>query len=187
MKLFIKNMVCPRCIKVVKSELEKLNLSVLNIQLGEVEIEQQLTQDQLEKTKSVLIENGFELIEDRSVKIIEEIKKLIITLLHTDMEKSDTNLSTHLENKLGKDYTYLSSLFSSKENITIEHFYILQKIEKAKELLKYDELTLSEIAYKLGYNSVNHLSSQFKKITGLTATEFKKNTSSLRKQIDNII
>ena len=103
------------------------------------------------------------------------------------MEKSDTNLSTHLENKLGKDYTYLSSLFSSKENITIEHFYILQKIEKAKELLKYDELTLSEIAYKLGYNSVNHLSSQFKKITGLTATEFKKNTSSLRKPIDNLI
>jgi len=177
-------MVCPRCIKVVKDELNKLGIHPKNISLGEVELIQELPLNLLENFKAALIENGFELIEDKSAKLIEDIKKIIILLIHEN-EKNE-NLSTVLESKLNKDYTSLSSLFSSKENITIEHYYILQKIEKAKELLKYDELTLSEIAYKLGYASVNHLSSQFKKITGMTATEFKKNTNSIRKSIDSL-
>ncbi len=186
MKLFIKNMVCPRCIKVVKEELEKLNIEVTNIFLGEVEIKNNLSERQKENIKSVLFENGFELIENKFVKLIEEIKNSIIQLIQTNTEKLHYNLSDFLEQKLSKDYSYLSSLFSSKENITIEQFYILQKIEKVKELLKYDELSLSEISYKLGYNSVNHLSSQFKKSTRMTAKEFKKNTSAKRKPIDKI-
>lgn len=184
MKLFIKNMVCPRCIKVVKDELNKLEIYPSNISLGEVELVEELPLNKLDKVKEVLLENGFELIENKSAKLIEDIKKIII--LSIQENELNRNLSSLLESQLNKDYTYLSSLFSSKENITIEHFYILQKIEKAKELLKYDELTLSEIAYKLGYASVNHLSSQFKKITGMTATEFKKNTNSIRKSIDSL-
>jgi len=186
MKLFIKNMVCPRCIKVVREELEKLGLHLISVELGEVELSENPSSDIISKIREVLIENGFELIEDKSAKLIEDIKKEIINTIQIDEQKPNTNLSSFLEKTLNKDYSYLSSLFSSKENITIEHYYILQKIEKAKELLKYDELTLSEIAYKLGYNSVNHLSSQFKKITGMTATEFKKNTTITRKPIDSV-
>ncbi len=184
--LFIKNMVCNRCIKVVKEELEKLNVKIKSIKLGEVETYQTKTELPLNMISEVLEENGFELINDKNARIIEKIKKEIISIIqnYTDEDLTKISFPKHLSKKLTKDYTYLSTLFSKTEGITIEHFIILQKIEKVKEYLKYDELTLSEIAYKLGYSSVQHLSRQFKKNTGLTASEFKNNISSERKSID---
>ena len=186
MKLFIRNMVCNRCIKVVKEELEKLNYTITNISLGEVEIKESPNTNDIISIRKVLEENDFELIEDKSAQIIEEIKTTIINYIHHTESDLNLNVSKLIENKFEKDYSYLSNLFSTTENITIEHYYIMQKIEKVKELLKYGELTLSEIAYKLGYNSVNHLSSQFKKNTGMNASEFKKNTSLKRKSLDKI-
>ncbi len=184
--IYIKNMVCNRCIKVVKEEFEKLGLTIMDIQLGEVKVKGSLNQFQIEKIKTVLEENGFELIEDRKAKIIEEIKLIILGLVRSDdIELSlEENYSDLIVEKVGMDYHYLSNLFSSVENITIEHYIILQKIERAKELLRYGELTLSEIAYKLGYSSVQHLSNQFKKVTGMTASQFKNITDNIRKPLD---
>ncbi|MCU7494381.1 MAG: helix-turn-helix transcriptional regulator [Ignavibacteria bacterium] len=178
-------MVCNRCIKVVKEELEKLGLEVLEIELGEVRVRaDNFPYDEIRK---VLEENGFELIEDKKAALINRVKSLIISLIYNDrLETIGMNISDFLEEKLNTDYQHLSTLFSSVENITIEHFVILQKLERAKELLKYNELTLSEIAYRLGYSSVQHLSSQFKKVTGLTASEFKALTDSRRKPIDKL-
>lgn len=186
MKLFIKNMVCNRCVKVVREEIEKLNYNIISISLGEVELHEDLTKKNLSDLENVLSENGFELIENKSAKIIEKIKTVIVQYVHHTEKDLDLNLSELIENKFSNDYSYLSNLFSSAENITIEHYFILQKIEKAKELLKYGDFTLSEIAYRLGYSSVNHLSSQFKKITGMTASDFKKNTSAKRNPIDKV-
>jgi len=186
--LYIKNMVCPRCIRVVQEELEKLGITVNSIALGEVKVSYSIEEISEETLSKILEDNGFELLIDKKAKIIEQIKNYIINLIHyDDLEKYEhSNFSDLLEKELDKDYHYLTSLFSSIENITIEQFIILQKIEKAKELLKYGELTLSEIAFKLGYKSVQHLSNQFKKVTGLTASQFKKMTSNLRKPIDSV-
>ncbi|MEJ5351293.1 MAG: helix-turn-helix domain-containing protein [Melioribacteraceae bacterium] len=187
--LYIKNMVCNRCIKVVKEELEKIGIKVKNISLGEVETATEIDKNKLNEIKKVLEENGFELLENRKAKIIEKIKNIIITKIYNDEEFliNNKNFSKLIEEQIGLDYNYLSSLFSSLESITIEQFIILQKIERAKELLKYDELTLSEIAFKLGYSSVQHLSNQFKKVTGLSASEFKKITKNIRKPLDKVI
>ncbi|MGE5400324.1 MAG: helix-turn-helix domain-containing protein [Ignavibacteriales bacterium] len=183
--LFIKNMVCNRCIKVVREELEKLGMKVEAIELGEVKVSGPAFPH--EKIKLVLEENGFELVEDKKAKLINKIKTHIIEVIHSDkLENMDINFSDYLEEKLDTEYTYLSTLFSSVENITIEHFIILQKVERAKELLRYNELTLSEIAYRLGYSSLQHLSSQFKKITGFTASEFKSLTDNYRKPLDKL-
>jgi AraC-like DNA-binding protein len=181
-------MVCGRCIKVVKEELEKLGLDVRSIVLGEVVINSIVDEIQIEKIKKTLEDNGFELIEDRRAKVIEKIKLVILDLVRNDEEENPTeaNFSDYIVEKIGLDYHYLSTLFSSVENITIEQYIILQKIERAKELLKYGELTLSEIAYKLGYSSVQHLSNQFKKVTGLTASQFKNMTENLRKPLDKL-
>ncbi len=180
-------MVCNRCIKVVEEELQKLGFVIKNISLGEVVVENNLSEKDLERVRRVLSENGFELIEDRKMRTIEQIKLLILDLVR-DEEKSNRriNISEYLSEKLNADYYYLSTLFSSVENITIEHYLILQKIERAKELLKYGELTLSEIAYKLGYSSVAHLSAQFKKVTGMNANQFKSLTENTRKSIDKV-
>jgi AraC-like DNA-binding protein len=188
-KLLIKNMVCNRCIKVVKEEFEKLNLDVRNIALGEVIIGGDAKTLPIEKIKNVLKENGFELIEDKRAKIIEKIKLLILKRVRSEENNNpvEENYSDYLEGKTGTDYHYLSILFSSVENITIEQYIILQKIERAKELLKYGELTLSEIAYSLGYSSVQHLSNQFKKVTGLTASQFKTMTGINRQPLDQLI
>jgi AraC family transcriptional regulator len=185
--LYIRNMVCNRCIRVVEEEFEKLGLSIKNISLGEVIVENQLSEEILERIRRVLEDNGFELIEDRRMRTIEQIKLLILELIR-DEEKSGgkINISEFLSDKLNTDYHYLSTLFSSVENITIEHYLILQKIERAKELLKYGELTLSEIAYRLGYSSVAHLSAQFKKVTGMNANQFKTLTENTRKPLDKI-
>jgi AraC family transcriptional regulator len=185
--LYIRNMVCNRCIKVVEEELDKLGLQIDSISLGEVKIQTYLNNETELKIKEVLAENGFELIEDSKTKTIEQIKLLILDLIR-DKEKmpGKLNFSDYLSGKLNADYHSLSTLFSSVENITIEHYLILQKIELAKELLKYGELTLSEIAYKLGYSSVAHLSGQFKKVTGMNANQFKSLTNNTRKPLDMV-
>ncbi|MGE5848069.1 MAG: AraC family transcriptional regulator [Ignavibacteria bacterium] len=186
--LYIKNMVCPRCIKVVKEELEKLNLNVKHVQLGEAFIETRDSEIDISKIKEVLENNGFELLDDKQAKIIENIKLRIIELIHQNSNDKflNVNFSAYLSEKLNMSYQHLSSLFSSKEGITIEKYFINQKIEKVKELLVYDELTLSEISYKLGYSSVQHLSNQFKKVTGFTPSEFKKLKIKPRIPIDQV-
>ncbi len=186
--LLIKNMVCNRCIKVVGEEFKKLGLDVRSITLGEVIIDGEKDKLPLNKIKMILEENGFELIENKSAKIIEKIKLTILELIRHDNlgQFANENFSEIIVEKLGLDYHYLSSLFSSVENITIEQFVILQKIERVKELLKYNELTLSEIAYKLSYSSVQHLSNQFRKVTGMTASQFKNMTSNTRKPLDKL-
>lgn len=187
--LLVKNMVCNRCIKVVREELEKLGLDVRSIILGEVVVNGNQESLPLEKIRQALEENGFELIEDKKAKTIEQIKLAILDLVRRDEDKNplNENYSEYIVEKIGMDYHYISSLFSSVENITIEQYIILQKIERAKELLKYGELTLSEIAFRLGYSSVQHLSNQFKKITGLTASQFKQMTENTRKPLDKVI
>ncbi|MHB1688899.1 MAG: AraC family transcriptional regulator [Ignavibacteriaceae bacterium] len=186
--LVIKNMVCNRCIKVVKEELEKLKVDVRSIALGEVVVSGTVKELPMEKIKSVLEENGFELIEDKKAKTIEQIKLVILKIVRDDelANHLSMNYSDYIIKELNMDYHYLSTLFSSIENITIEQYIILQKIERAKELLKYGELTLSEIAYKLGYSSVQHLSNQFRKVTGLTASQFKEITQNIRKSLDKV-
>lgn len=185
--LYIKNMVCNRCIRVVREELEKLGLRIQRIELGEVDVENNKPFD-LKKVQNVLKENGFELMEDEKVKVIERIKLAILKLVQHDHSVSPQKdkISTYIAHELGHDYHYLSSLFSSIENVTIEQYIILEKIERVKELFKYGELTLSEIAYKMGYSSVQHLSNQFKKVTGMTPSYFKDLKQSLRKPLDEV-
>jgi AraC family transcriptional regulator len=185
--IYIKNMVCNRCIKVVQEEFEKLNLLVKDIRLGEAVIEG-TEKVNPNKIKEVLEKNGFELLEDKNVKLIEQVKTLVIELIHHNKkgELLKENYSDYISKKIGKDYSYISHLFSSVEGITIEKYIIQQKIEKVKELLIYDELTLSEISYQLGYSSVGHLSSQFKQVTGMSPSEFKKLTSKDRKPLDEV-
>ncbi len=187
--LHIKNMVCNRCIKVVREELEKLDYTIKKIELGEVVLTSDKKKFQLDKINKSLEENGFELIDSRNANIIERVKILIIKLIHHNSteNQSDINLHDEIINEAGLSYQYVSSLFSSMEGITIEKFIIHQKIEKVKELIVYDELILSEIAYRLGYSSVQHLSNQFKRITGLSPSYFKKLKSKKRKPLDRIL
>ena len=184
MKLHIKNMVCSRCEMAVKSELEKLKIPILSIKLGEVTLSGNLEASKktiLEKNLNIL---GFELLDDKISKTIERIKNLIIDLVHYQNEKLKINLSTYLAEDLKQDYSSLSNLFSETEGTTIEHYFIAQKIERAKELLIYNELTLSEIAFELNYSNVSHLSNQFKKVTGFSPSNFKKQKIVERNQID---
>ena len=157
----------------VKDELEKLGLHHTVVDLGEVEITETLSQPQRQQLALGLKRSGLELMDDKKAILIERIKNVIIESIHYSDEALKINFSNHLSEKLDYDYTYLSNLFSEVESSTIEHFVIKHKIERAKELLIYDELTLTEIAFKLHYSSVAHLSNQFKKITGLTPTFFK--------------
>src|ERR1700730_11184241 len=183
--LYIKNMVCNRCITAVKLELEKLHLNPKEIILGEVELERSPNKKQSEQLNLRLKDLGFELLDDRKKKQIEVVKNLLIRKVQEGKMEEHFSLSEFLSESLNKDYTHITRLFSEVESITIEQFFILQKIEKVKEWLKYNEFTLSEIAWKLGYSSVAHLSSQFKKVTGLTPSEF-KNLGGKRKSIDNV-
>ncbi|MBN9293861.1 MAG: helix-turn-helix transcriptional regulator [Flavobacteriia bacterium] len=184
--LFIKNMVCNRCIMVVQHEMEKLGLSVKNITLGEVLLEKELTDEQKQNLVKVLNSLGFELIDDKKSRIIEKIKNVIIDLIHHQDNNMKTNLSEVLSTELHHDYNYLSNLFSEVEGTTIEKYFIAQKIEKVKELLVYDELSLSEIAFRLNYSSVAYLSNQFKKVTGLTPSHFKQIRGNKRKPLDEV-
>jgi AraC family transcriptional regulator len=185
MTLYVKNMVCDRCIRVVTQELENIGLDVRSVTLGEVTLtgnSRDLPMDQIRRT---LEENGFELIEDRKARTIEQLKLAMIRLIR---EPGDRKLkySSYLSKELGLEYHYLSTLFSSVENVTIEQYIIRQRVERVKELLKYGEMTLSEIAYELGYSSVQHLSNQFKRITGLTPTQFKHMTVNMRTPLDHV-
>jgi AraC-like DNA-binding protein len=182
-KLLIKNMVCQRCIMTVASILKKLNLPHGNVSLGEVEIPQKPGHDQLRVLDQELKKVGFELIETRVNKIVEDIKKLVLSYVTIDADDKKQKLSAWITHHLHYDYSYLSDLFSSIEGVTIEQFFIMQRIEKVKELIVYEELSLTEIAYRLGFSSVHHLSSQFKKTTGLTPSHFKKVGAQKRKPL----
>jgi AraC-like DNA-binding protein len=166
-------MVCIRCKMVVKYELEKLGLHYTTVELGEVEITDKITKDQLDNLGVALKLTGLELMDDNKKILVEKIKTIIIELIHYNDEQIKINLSDYLSEKLNHNYTYLSNLFSEVKGTTIEQFYLAHKIEKVKELLVYDELNLTEIAWKLHYSSVSHLSNQFKKMTGLTPSHFK--------------
>ena len=179
-------MVCSRCRLVVKSELEKLGLNVLSVELGEAEITGSLDDMQKGRVVKQLEKFGFEVIDDKKSRLIEQIKTIVIELVHHSQESIKTNLSDFISEKLSLDYNYVSNLFSEVEGVTVEKYYILQRIEKVKELLVYDELSLSEIAYQLNYSSVAYLSNQFKKVTGFTPTYFKQLKEKKRKQIEDL-
>jgi AraC family transcriptional regulator len=179
-------MVCNRCIIVVQQELETAGLKPLNIKMGEVELEKEPTESQLKKITYSLNELGFEILDNQKQKLIEKIKNLLIGKIQTGEMEEHFTISDFLTKKLNKEYSQLSRLFSEVEGMTIEQFFILQKIEKVKEWIAYDELSLSEIAWKLGYSSVAHLSAQFKKVTGLTPSHVKKHGASNRKSLDKI-
>lgn len=184
--LYIKNMVCNRCIMVVQNELEKLGLDIRHIQLGEVSLDKELTVEEKNKLDNILIPLGFEIIDDKKSRTIEKIKNIIIDLVHQQDNDTNNKLSDILSSQLHHDYNYLSNLFSEIEGTTIEKYFIAQKIEKVKEFLVYDELSLSEIAFRLNYSSVAYLSNQFKKITGLTPSHFKKIKEEKRKPLDKV-
>ncbi|MDW3196772.1 MAG: helix-turn-helix domain-containing protein [Cytophagales bacterium] len=174
MKLYIKYMVSLRCKLLVKEELRKLGLKYVSVELGVVEIMEDISSEQKDQLKVNLLVSGLELLEDNRSILIEKIKNVIIEMVHYSDEVPKVNYSDHISEKLGYDYTYLANTFSEVKGITIQQFIILHKVERVKELLIYDELTLSEIAYKLHYSSGAHLSTQFKKITGLTPTYYKQ-------------
>ncbi|MBF0762037.1 helix-turn-helix transcriptional regulator [Dysgonomonas mossii] len=184
--IFIKNMVCNRCILVINAELEKIGIKVNSIKLGEVSLEKELSKD--EKTRLINSLNllGFELIDDSRSQIIEQIKNIIIRCVHYEEASLKLNLSEILSTELHHDYHYLSNLFSKIEGITIEKYLIAQRIERVKELLVYDELSLNEIAFLLNYSSVAYLSNQFKKTTGLTPSHFKQIKEDKRKPLDKV-
>lgn len=185
--IYVKNMVCPRCIKVVREELEKIGLEVLKISLGKVDVCSCERNIDYLKIERVLSESGFELLQDTRKVMVEGVKTEIIRLIYSDeLEHHEDKLSEMLQKAVHKDYSRLSQTFSQLEGITIERYFIMQKIERAKELLEYGEHTLSEISYLLGYSSVQHLSNQFKKLTGMSPTFFKELKDKERQFISNI-
>lgn len=171
---------------VVKSELEKLGLHYISVDLGETEIMEEISPEQLTHLSIALKKTGLELMDDKRSILVEKIKTIIIELVHYADEQIKINLSDYLSEKLNHNYTYLANLFSEVKGTTIEQFYLAHKIEKVKELLVYDELNLTEIAWKLHYSSVAHLSNQFKKMTGLTPTHFKKLRHKRRRTLGNV-
>lgn len=186
MKYFIRNMVCNRCIMVVQQLFENFGYPPVRISLGNVETANPILNSDLENLGKALVSYGFELIDDSKSRIIEKIKNVVVQSIHHNNEDLKVNYSEYIESHLNRDYGYLSSLFSEVEGTTIEKYIINQKIEKVKELLVYDELTLSEIAYRMGYSNVAYLSSQFKKVTGLTPSHFKQVKENKRKPLDEV-
>lgn len=184
--LYIKNMVCARCILVVKAELAELEPQPMSVELGLVTLKQDLTQSQKSALALALQRLGFELIDDKKTRLVTQVKTSIINLVHHHNTVLKVNLSQYLAEQLQQDYPYLSSLFSELEGTTIEKYFIAQKVEKVKELLDYNEQSLSEIAFALHYSSVAHLSNQFKKVTGITPSQFKNNTEGKRKALDKV-
>lgn len=187
MNLYIKNMVCDRCILVVREQLEAAGFRYKQIQLGEVELASEPTPEQMHQLNMLLNNLGFELLDDKKSSLVNQIKTTIIKMIHnSNSEDLNKKASVLLSETLKKDYHSLSSLFSSIEGITIEKYIILQRIERAKELLMYDEMNINEIAFSLGYSSVQHLSQQFKKVTGLTPTHFRQLKENKRKPLDQV-
>lgn len=186
MTIYVKDMVCNRCKMVVKSTLKNLGLHPVQVDLGEIELEENDISQVKEELRKELQSLGFDLLDDKKSRTIEKIKNLITDLVQNRSNKIDVKLSAYLTGELHQDYSALSNLFSDVEGITIEKYYILQKIEKVKELLVYDELTLSEIAFQLNYSSVAYLSNQFKKVTGLSPSHFKKLKANKRTSLDEL-
>ena len=185
-KLLIKNMVCQRCVLTVEHILRNAHIPFLNVAMGEVELERKLDETEIQGVRRELGRVGFDLIETRLNKIIEDIKLAILDYLATPITSQSKNLSTFITDRIPNDYSYLSDLFSSVEGRTIEQFFILQRIERVKELVVYDQLSLTQIAHQTGYSSVHHLSAQFKKVTGLTPSYFRKISSNKRKSLDQL-
>ncbi len=179
-------MVSLRCKMVVKEELNKLGLHFVNVDLGTIEILEDITDSQKERLRENLKKYGLELLDDKKKIIIEKIKSLIIEMIHYSDELPKVNYSDYISKKLGYDYTYLANTFSEVKGITIQQFIIMHKIERIKELLLYDELNLTEISYLLHYSSVSHLSNQFKKITGLTPSYYKKLKKKRLKNLEDL-
>jgi AraC-like DNA-binding protein len=179
-------MVCIRCKMVVKEELTKLGLHYTSVELGEAEVLENISAEQYDQIRTVLLKSGLELMDDKKSVLIQKIKNVIIELVHYSEEPLAINFSEFLSQQLSHDYTYLANLFSEVQGTTIEQFLIAHKIERVKELLVYDELNLTEIAYKLHYSSVAHLSAQFKKVTGLTPSHFKQLKNKRRSMLDDL-
>jgi AraC-like DNA-binding protein len=186
MKLHIKNMVSIRCKMIVKQELQKLGLHFIMVELGEVEIMENIFGEQREQVRIALLQSGLELMDDRRSVLIEKIKNTVVEMVHHNNELTKINFSDYLSGKLNHDYTYLANLFSEIQGTTIEQFIIAHKIERIKELIIYDELTITEIAWKMNYNSLAHLSNQFKKVTGLSPSHFKQLRVKRRSPIEDI-
>ena len=186
MKLYIKYMVSLRCKMMVKEELHKLGLPYLGIDLGVVEMQEDITEQQRQRLKTNLLRSGLELLDDKKSILIEKIKNVIVEMIHYSDELPKVNYSDYISQKLDYDYTYLSNIFTEVKGITIQQFIIINKIERVKELLLYDELNLSEISYKLHYSSVAHLSNQFKKITGVSPSFFKKLRKKRNENLENM-
>lgn len=186
MKLYIKYMVSLRCKLLVKEELKNLGIHYVIVDLGMVEILEDITLDQREKLKENLLKSGLELLDDKKSILIEKIKNVIVEMIHYSDEIPAVNYSEYISEKLGYDYTYLANTFSEVKGITIQQFIINHKIEKVKELLLYDELNLTEISYKLHYSSVAHLSNQFKKITGLSPSFYKQLKQKRKGNLENL-
>lgn len=186
MKLSIKYMVSRRCKMVVTEELKKLGLHFVRLNLGEVEILEEITEEQREQIGKALHKSGLELMDDKRAILIEKIKSAVIEMVHHTDEELKTNFSDYLSEHLDYDYTYLANLFSETEGTTIQHFVLIHKIERVKELIMYDELNLTEIAFQLHYSSVAHLSAQFKKITGLTPSYFKSLKNKRRSLLEKL-
>ena len=185
MKLYIKYMVSSRCKMLVKEELKKLNLHYI-VDMGSVDIMENITAEQREEIRVALLQSGLELMDDKKAVLIEKIKNVIIEMVHYTDEMLKTNFSDYLSEKLNHDYTYLANLFSEVEGTTIDKFIISHKIERVKELIIYDELNLTEIAWMMHYSSVAHLSNQFKKVTGLSPSHFKQLKNKRRSPIEEI-
>lgn len=186
-EIHVKNMVCDRCIKAVTGIFERADAVIDEVRLGVVCLSKPLTPAQVQALRMALEKEGFEWLDDQKVKLVEQIRQLIVQLVQQgQLDEMRENLSSYLSSRLHKDYHYLSSTFSAVENTTIEQYFILQKIEKVKEWLVYDELTLNEMAFRLGYSSVAHLSGQFKKVTGFTPTQFKQLKDHHRKPLDKV-
>jgi len=179
-------MVSNRCKMAVKDELKKLGLHFIVVDLGEVEIMENMASGQREDLKLGLLESGLELIDDKRAVLIERVINVIVEMIHYSEEIPRVNYSDYISEKLDYDYTYLSNLFTAVRGVTIQQFIIIHKIERAKELLLYDELSLTEISYKLHYSSVSHLSNQFRKVTGLTPSNFKQLKNKRRKSLEEI-
>jgi len=186
MKLYIKNMVCIRCKMVVKEELTRLGLHYTTVELGEADVVELLSAEQHDQFKEALMKSGLELMDDKKSVLIQKIKNVIVELIHYTDEPLTVNFSVFLSAKLDYDYTYLANLFSEVQGITIEKFIITHKIERVKELLVYNELNLTEIAYLMHYSSVAHLSAQFKKTTGLTPSHFKQLKEKRRSTLEEL-
>jgi len=186
MRLYIKNMVSTRCKLLVKSELDNLELGYKTVDLGEVELEENISDQKREELKQALLRSGLVLMEDKKSILVEKIKTVIIEMVHYSDELPKVNYSVYISQKLNLNYTYMANLFAEVKGTTIEQFIIIHKIERVKELIIYDELTLTEIAELMQYSSVAHLSKQFKRITGLTPSHFKQLKNKRRNPLEDL-